>query len=111
LIHPIKRLRRCPCPRWPWFWEPCLYWYGLTTLSPVHLGNDEYHRRTIMLGWTITGRVIIPLWHFRGPCDPETPWCGTLCEKCGMIDVVGMVGDEPVKHQCPKEDNEREKAA
>ena len=45
-----------------WFWKPCWYWHGLSTLVPFLYGHDEYARRTIMLGWTITGRVIIALW-------------------------------------------------
>jgi hypothetical protein len=47
-----------------WFWKPSWYWYGWTTLIPFVYGHDEYARRTIMLGWTVTGRVIIALW----PC-------------------------------------------
>lgn len=45
-----------------WFWPPQWYWYGLRTLIPVGFGHDEYARKTIVLGWTITGRAIIALW-------------------------------------------------
>lgn len=42
-----------------WFWAPEWHWHGWSTLSPVHLGGDEYGRRTVVFGWTITGRVIV----------------------------------------------------
>ena len=45
-----------------WFWKPSWYWHGWTTLIPFVYGHDQYARRTVMLGWTITGRVIIALW-------------------------------------------------
>lgn len=59
-----------------WFWRPSLHWYGWRTLIPVVRGGDEYDWHTLMLGWTITGRVIIALRR----C-PETGRCkdaGTL---------------------------------
>lgn len=46
-----------------WFWKPQWHWFGWRTLVPAHYGHDEYARRTILLGWTITGRVIIALWN------------------------------------------------
>jgi hypothetical protein len=45
-----------------WFWKPQRYWFGWKTLVPVYRGHDEHSRWTIMLGWTITGRIIIALW-------------------------------------------------
>lgn len=42
-----------------WCWRPQWYWYGWPTLFPIYFGWDEYDRRTIMLGWTITGRIIV----------------------------------------------------
>lgn len=42
-----------------WFYKPQWFWFGWQTLSPVVIGHDEYSRETIMLGWAITGRVII----------------------------------------------------
>lgn len=52
-----------------WFWKPQWYWHGLQTLVPVLIGHDEYARRVLTLGWTITGRVNIAL----GDCGGE--WC------------------------------------
>lgn len=45
-----------------WFYRPQLHWFGWKTLSPIVLGGDEWDRWTIMLGWTVTGRVVIALW-------------------------------------------------
>ena len=50
-----------------WFWGPQWYWHGWKTLVPFYMGEDEYGRRTLMLGWTVTGRVIIALWECRDP--------------------------------------------
>lgn len=44
-----------------WFWRPSWYWFGWGTLLPITRGHDEYSRETIVLGWTVTGRVIIAL--------------------------------------------------
>lgn len=44
-----------------WFWAPCWYWYGLATLWPIHFGGDEWGRRTLLLGWTVTGRVVVAI--------------------------------------------------
>lgn len=44
-----------------WFYPPEMYWHGISTLSPVAIGHDDYARNTLMLGWTITGRIIIAL--------------------------------------------------
>lgn len=45
-----------------WFYRPQWYWHGWSTLLPVHRGNDEWDRWTLMFGWTITERVVIALW-------------------------------------------------
>lgn len=42
-----------------WFYRPQWYWFGWRTLIPVLRGHDEFHRWTVILGWTITGRIII----------------------------------------------------
>lgn len=44
-----------------WFYPPEWYWFGWPTLLPVQRGYDEWDRWTLMLGWTITGRVVIAL--------------------------------------------------
>lgn len=44
-----------------WLWGPQWHWFGWQTLSPVYFGYDEFYRRTVVLGWTITGRVIVAL--------------------------------------------------
>lgn len=79
---------RCGCysdiakpSRKPWFWKPQFdsedlhalifgrdYWergrihilWGL--IRPVFFGGDEYCRTTLVLGFPITGRIVIPLW-------------------------------------------------
>ena len=45
-----------------WFWKPQWYWFGWKTLIPFMYGHDECARRTLLLGWTITGRIIFALW-------------------------------------------------
>ena len=54
-----------------WFWKPQWYWHGWTTLLPAYIGHDEYARRTLLIGWTVTGRIIIAL----GDCG--RPECKT----------------------------------
>lgn len=44
-----------------WFYWPSWWWHGWSTLLPIQFGGDEYGRRTLMLGWTITGRVIVAI--------------------------------------------------
>lgn len=51
-----------------WFWKPQRYWFGWRTLIPFMYGHDEFARRTLLFGWTITGRIIIAVW---GCGDPE----------------------------------------
>jgi hypothetical protein len=51
-----------------WYWRPEMYWIGFPYgLSPILRGHDEYSRKTIVLGWTITGRICI-----------ATRYCGDL---------------------------------
>lgn len=48
-----------------WFYRPAWYWHGLSTLVPVYIGNSEDYCATLMIGWTVTGRVIIGLKRHR----------------------------------------------
>lgn len=94
---------RCGCysdiakPSWkPWFWCPELdfddlrslftgkdYWNRSRLailrnfLRPLFFGGDEYCRKTIVIGFPITGRIIIPLW---GHSEKD-------CGDCPMIDL------------------------
>jgi hypothetical protein len=47
--------------RWVWFIRPQWYWYGWATLVPFFIGGDEFGRRTVVFGWTVTGRVVIAI--------------------------------------------------
>lgn len=51
-----------------WFWRPQWHWFGPLTLIPFNYGHDEYARRVLVFGWTVTGRVLIAVW---GCGDPE----------------------------------------
>jgi len=42
-----------------WLWPPQWHWFGLQTLVPFAFGHDEHGRKTLVIGWTITGRIII----------------------------------------------------
>lgn len=60
----------------PWFYKPQWYWFGWKTLLPVSLGGDEWCRLTLVLGVSITGRIIIPLWGHKPDnecCPREEP--------------------------------------
>ena len=61
-------------PSWkPWFYKPQWYWFGWKTLLPVSFGGDEWCRLDLVVGFTITGRIIIPLWgHSKDTCN-ESP--------------------------------------
>ncbi len=48
-------------PHRVWFYRPSWYWHGWSTLLPIYRGHDEFARWTVVLGWTITGRVVIAL--------------------------------------------------
>lgn len=57
----------------PWVWKPQWHWFGWKTFLPFSVGHDEYARRTLVVGWTITGRVIFPLWYCgSGECLNES---------------------------------------
>lgn len=45
-----------------WFWKPQRHWFGWKTLVPFRYGHDEYARRVLVFGWTVTGRVLIAVW-------------------------------------------------
>jgi hypothetical protein len=45
-----------------WAWAPDWYWHGWRTLLPMWRAADEFGRRTLVVGWTFTGRVIFALW-------------------------------------------------
>lgn len=47
-----------------WFCRPQIWW---PRLSPVWISHDEYARRTLVIGWTFTGQVIIALGHCGDP--------------------------------------------
>lgn len=47
-----------------WFYRPEWYWFGWRTLIPFWLGGDEFNRRTVVFGWSITGQIVIALWSF-----------------------------------------------
>lgn len=55
-------------PAWFWLYKPELFWRGWRELIPFGWGGDEWCRRTVYIGWSITGRIVIPLWHCKG-CD------------------------------------------
>lgn len=58
-----ERIRNADKGGWVWFWRPSWHWHGWTSLLPVLIGHDEYARLTILLGWPVTGRMIIALWY------------------------------------------------
>lgn len=51
-----------------WAYKPTWYWHGWGTLLPVWRGHDEHARWTLVIGWPLTGRIIIAL---NGCGDPE----------------------------------------
>lgn len=73
---------KCEAPeyepkRW-WIYRPRLYWSGWRSLSPLAYGSDEWHRWTLVLGWHITGQVVIACGEPESNCDCEEdvpiPW-------------------------------------
>lgn len=56
-----------------WFWRPQWYWHGWRTLLPWYVGGDEYGRRTLLLGWTVTGGAIVAISR-PGRLYPPEPW-------------------------------------
>lgn len=100
-----------------WFWRPCWYWHGWRTLLPVYFGGDECGRRTVLLGWTVTGRVIVavsrpgrlyppdPELSNYGCCaleDGHNGVCAWKCSGCGgtgrCVDCGGTGGPDDVVH-------------
>ena len=66
---------------------------GWRNLRPMWLGNDQYHRRTLVLGFPWTGELVVALREFDrdGCADGE---CGPQCQVCGtMIDHWGRCPD------------------
>lgn len=85
-LRPPRRLRQA-APSRVWTWEPQLYWFGLPTLSPVTFGHDEYSRRTIVIGWPFSGRLIVA---YR--------WCGST--QCFRESVRMLEAESGVSHEC-----------
>jgi len=55
-----------------WFYKPQFYayngWWKLWWF-----GDDEYHWKTVVIGWPVTGQIVIALRPFRDvECDS---WC------------------------------------
>jgi hypothetical protein len=50
-----------------YFWKPERHWYGWRTLWPVWTGEDPDGVRTLLLGWTVTGRAVVRLWECKDP--------------------------------------------
>lgn len=65
-----------------WFYKPELHWYGWSTLNPIMTGGDEYDWHTIVLGWTITGRIVIATRHCpgTGKCQEDAEEYGGLTD-------------------------------
>lgn len=74
---------RNPWKKRIWFYRP-YRGIGWWNLRPVWFGNDEFHRKTIVLGFPWTGEAVIALWHFKQPCECEPFW---FCPTCtAMLD-------------------------
>lgn len=73
--------RNCPCSSEPyefpdqypdrkprvWFYRPQLHWRGWRTLLPLSRGGDEFWRTTLVIGWVVTGQVVVALWYHESP--------------------------------------------
>lgn len=70
-----------------WFWKPQWYWHGWKTLLPAFIGHDDYARRTLCLGWTVTGRVIIALSDCGSKSCHEYAVRAILSERATAADV------------------------
>jgi hypothetical protein len=53
-----------------WLYKPDFYFHRW---SPFWFGDDEYHWKTLVVGWNFTGQIVIALWPFTG-CDEEGCW-------------------------------------
>lgn len=47
-----------------WFYRPQWWWSGW---SPIRTGHDEFARKNVVIGWGVTGQVVIT----TGPCGDE----------------------------------------
>jgi hypothetical protein len=74
-VRQVRQGKR-PITERVWFWKPSWYWYGWRTLVPFSTGGDEWDWHTIVLGWTITGRIIIATRQCprTGKCTPDPDW-------------------------------------
>lgn len=59
----LRDSRRVPKAGRVWFWKPQWHWFGWKTLVPFTYGHDEYARRVLCIGWSVTGRVLIAVWY------------------------------------------------
>lgn len=74
-----------------WFYKPSLYWNGWRTFVPFALGGDEWCRRTIVIGWCVTGQIVIP---FRA-C-PGGDGCGGMVNGGAyIVDGRNIYLDDP----------------
>lgn len=64
-----------------WFYRPQWWW---PRWSPVMIGHDEFARKTLVVGWAITGQVVVAL-----------GWCGD--EECirDRDAMLRELGEEP----------------
>lgn len=44
-----------------WFYRPERYFPSWRGLIPFSIGHDGYARRTVVIGWTFSGRIVIAL--------------------------------------------------
>ena len=58
-VEPTANAPRFPVTERIWFYRPEWYWYGWKTLIPIWRGHDDQARWTVVLGWTITGQIVI----------------------------------------------------
>ena len=65
-----------------WFWAPQWHWFGWGALLPFHRGEDEHGRVTLVLGWTVTGRVVVAL------CECSNPLCVAYRETLAQQDAA-----------------------
>ena len=57
-----------------WFYKPEFYWYSWRGLKPIWFGDDEFHWKTIVIGWNPTGQIVIALRPFK-PKECEDSGC------------------------------------
>lgn len=64
----LHRIKRAPKSRF-WFYRPDWDFYPW----PFYRGHDEFSRNTIVIGWPITGRIVIATRYCGDPeCYAET---------------------------------------